>query len=100
MLPMNAQPLDRDCCSLCGKGLTQGGKKCKMCINGRVDAASAGNTGKPEKVATPELSHVSRERRLLDVTKMERGNFHEGFSCLSKLLIRAAALCTDSGSTG
>lgn len=48
---MNAVPLDRSFCSLSGKGLvTQEGKKGKMYINGREDAASAGIMGQPEKV--------------------------------------------------
>lgn len=82
------------------RGRGRRGKKGKMWINGREDAVSAGITGQPEKVATPELSNTSREQRLLDVTQMERGNFHQGCSCLSKLLIQVAVICKDWNSTG
>lgn len=85
-------------CRAFGQGLLASEwKKGKMWINGREDAVSAGIT---EQVASPELSNTNRERRLFDVTQMERGNFYHGCSSLSKLLIQEAVLCKDWSSTG
>lgn len=44
--------------------------------------------GKLEKVATPELPDLSRETKLLDITKLERGNFHIRHSCCHHCLLK------------